>query len=125
MSFLNMWDNVADFTDELADVLLKEYGDEVTEQDVWEMARHSKEMPILGNVYQHILFSRLTWHFTNEVNKQLIELGKIKNELSEEELKCKCYINSVGSSLELFGRNIRTEEDYWKAVDEAIESFDY
>lgn len=86
--------------------ILDHYGEWISDDEVWEYARHSEECPILGNVYQHLLLNRVLSHFCEETG------------CDEGELDLFVFINSIDTHLMINNWDICSIEDYWGCVEQ-------
>lgn len=76
----------------------------ISDDEVWEIARHCESLPVLGNIYQNLLLSRVLSHFCEETG------------LDEGELKLFFFINSIDTHLVINDWDICTVDDFWSCV---------
>lgn len=105
MSYLNISCNCSHKC-EAWENILEHYDDYVEDEEVWEIARESKKLPILGNVYQYLVLSRVLSHFCDETG------------LVEEELDLFFFVNSIDTHLVINNWDICSEDDYWKCIEQ-------
>ena len=86
--------------------ILEHYNDYVSDDEIWEYARESKDLPVLGNVYQSLVLNRVLNHFYEETGK------------NEEDLKIFEFVNSIDTHLVINDFDICTAQDYWDCVKE-------
>lgn len=84
--------------------ILEHYKDWVNDDEVWDLARHSETLPVLGNVYQQLVLGRVLLHFCEETG------------LNEDDLKIFFFVNSIDTHLVINDWDICTVEDYWGCV---------
>ena len=65
MSFFNIPLNCSHKCEEW-EKILDHYNDYVSDDEVWEYARESKDLPVLGNVYQSLVLNGVLNHFYEE-----------------------------------------------------------
>lgn len=66
------------------------------EEEVWEIARESKEMPHFSNIYTSIVFGRLE--------------DALQEEFRALDIKINSYVNSIASSFEFNGNDVSSLE---------------
>ena len=49
------------------------YRDDITEEEVWEIAREFEQVPIIENIYQSLLFYRLKDQIIEDIKDQIKE----------------------------------------------------
>lgn len=101
--YLNIYDNCSSVIEEWEEIL-ERYDDCPSEDDVWEIAKESKELPILGNIYQSLILDRIVSHFCEETG------------LDEEALDIYLFINSVDTHLSINGKYIYSVQDYLDCI---------
>lgn len=106
MSFLNIELNCSHKCAEWENILWYHYSEEISDDELWEFARESKEVPILGNVYQYLLLSRVLYHFCEETG------------LNEDELELVFHVNSIDTHLVINDWDICSVDDYWQCVEQ-------
>ncbi|HHF3391692.1 TPA: hypothetical protein ACPO1V_001744 [Haemophilus influenzae] len=104
MSFLNIAQNCSSKC-EAWEEILDHYNDNVSDDEVWEIARESKELPIFGNVYQYLVLSRVLTHFCEETG------------LEEDQFKLFFYINSIDTHLVINDWDIASVKDFWGCIE--------
>lgn len=105
MSFLNIALNCSHKCEEWEDIL-DYYHDWVDDDEVWEIARHSETLPVLGNVYQSLVLNRILSHFCEETGQR------------EEDLKLFFFVNSIDTHLVINDWDICSADDYWGCVEQ-------
>ena len=75
------------------------------EDDVWEIARHSEELPHFSNIYSSIILSRLESALTEEFKALDLEIDT--------------YINSIDTHFMINGDEVKSLEDIGDVVVEA------
>ncbi|MDO9663800.1 hypothetical protein, partial [Glaesserella parasuis] len=83
---------------------LLHYSDWVNDDEVWEFARESKKLPVLGNFYQHLVLERIISHFCDETGLEI------------DDLNIFFWINSIDTHLVINDWDICTVDDYWNCV---------
>ncbi|MFC0323664.1 hypothetical protein ACFFHT_08895 [Gallibacterium melopsittaci] len=104
MSYFDIYRNCSPKYDEWEEIL-NHYQDYVEDEDIWKIARESKELPILGNIYQNLVLDRIISHFCDETG------------VEEEDLDIFLFINSIDTHLVINGWDICTVADYWGCID--------
>lgn len=89
---------------EVWEEILEHYGDWVSDDEIWEFARESETLPVLGNVYQRLVLDRVLNHFCEETG------------LDEDDLQLFSYVNSIDTHLVINDWDICTVEDYWGCI---------
>lgn len=97
--YLNIYDNCSSVIEEW-EKILDRYDDCPSEDDVWEIARESKKLPILGNIYQDLILNRIISHFCEETG------------LDYDDLDVFIFVNSVDTHLSINGKYIYSVQDY-------------
>ncbi|GJI56946.1 hypothetical protein HEMROJRC1_20580 [Rodentibacter sp. JRC1] len=105
MSFFNIPLNCSYKCKEWEEIL-DYYNEWVSDDEVWEIARESKKLPVLGNVYQNLLLSRVLAHFCEETR------------LDEDDLRIFYFVNSIDTHLIINDWDICTVQDYWDCIKE-------
>ncbi|EQA02258.1 MULTISPECIES: hypothetical protein [Pasteurellaceae] len=103
MSFFNIPLNCSPKCAAWEDILLH-YSDWVNDDEVWEFARESKKLPVLGNFYQHLVLERIISHFCDETGLEI------------DDLNIFFWINSIDTHLVINDWDICTVDDYWNCV---------
>lgn len=85
--------------------ILEHYSDWVNDDEVWEIARECKELPVLGNIYQSLVLNRVLSHFCEETGR------------TEEDLKLFFWVNSIDTHLVINDWDICFVEDYWSCIE--------
>ena len=49
------------------------YRDDITDDEVWEIAREFEQIPIIENIYQNLLFDRLKYQIIEDIKDQIKE----------------------------------------------------
>jgi len=80
-----------DYPEEIVEECLQ-YVEDITEQEIWEVARESDEIPNFSNIYLSLLFR------------------KVKEEL-EDTHEVTYYINNLDSSIEIYKLEKDDEDD--------------
>lgn len=104
MSYLNIYDNCSSAISEWEEILYA-YDDIPEDDEVWEIARECEELPILGNIYQDLVLSRIVSHFCDETS------------IREEDLDIYLFINSIDTHLAINGKYIYSVQDYLDCID--------
>ncbi|MGR3807791.1 hypothetical protein [Pasteurella testudinis] len=78
----------------------------VEDKDVWEQARHSEDIPHLGNVYQSLVL--------NSLENLFCELSGLTEPW--EEVDITCFVNGTDTHFCIDGEAICTEADFFKAL---------
>lgn len=100
---LNIYDNCSSVIEEW-EKILDQYDDCPSEGDVWDIARESKILPILGNIYQSLVLNRIISHFCEETG------------LDEEALDIFIFVNSYDTHLRIDGKSIYSVQDYLDCI---------
>lgn len=103
MSFFNIPLNCSPKCAAWEDILLH-YSDWVNDDEVWEFARESNKLPVLGNFYQHLVLERIISHFCDETGLEI------------DDLNIFFWINSIDTHLVINDWDICTVDDYWNCV---------
>ncbi|MFW9273221.1 hypothetical protein, partial [Glaesserella parasuis] len=85
--------------------ILEKYHREVTENEVWDIAKESKEFPMLENIYQMLVVHNLEMLFFDETG------------LNEEDIKIFTWINGIDTHLVIDGDDITTYQEFIDALD--------
>lgn len=104
MSYFNIAQNCSRKCEEWEEIL-SHYNDWVNDDEVWEIARQSESIPILGNIYQQLVLDRVLSYFCQETGK------------NESDLTLFYYVNSIDTHLEINGTDICIVDDYWKCIE--------
>lgn len=104
MSYFDIYRNCSPKCEEWEEILIQ-YKDSVEDDEIWEIARESKELPILGNIYQSLVLDRIISHFCDETD------------VEGDDLDIFLFINSIDTHLVINGWDICTVEDYWNCID--------
>ena len=116
MSILtNIYNDIPDFMEDLEEVAnLLLYGKRTTfadiEDEIWEIARQYEQAPIIGNIYNSLVFSYLN--------------GALMGTFEALNLKIDYYINSICSSFDINGKEITCEDDLIPVLLEAYNNRD-
>ncbi|KGQ65502.1 hypothetical protein IO43_02465 [Gallibacterium anatis 7990] len=100
---LNIYDNCSSIIEEW-ETILNHYDDCPSEGDIWEIARESKKLPILGNIYQDLILNRIISHFCEETG------------LDYDDLDVFIFVNSVDTHLSINGKYIYSVQDYLDCI---------
>lgn len=103
MSFFNIPLNCSPKCESWEEILYH-YRDDVSDEDIWEYARESKELPVLANVYQNLVLDRVIAHFCDEAN------------VNVEDLDIFVFVNSIDTHLVINDWDIGRVDDYWQCI---------
>lgn len=78
--------------------------EDITDDELWEMARTYPHSPHLGNIYLYLLFEKIQATLA----------------VSHPDVKVDYFINALDSHLYINGEEIFSEEDAWRILEEAL-----
>lgn len=104
LNFLNLESNFSKKVGEWEKILAY-YNDYVDDDEVWAIARESKQIPILANIYQAILLNKIQCHFCEDLGSEDVEFWT--------------FINSIDTHLHINKMDILTFNNYKEALKRA------
>lgn len=84
--------------------ILDAYNDEVTDEDVWHIAKESKEVPEIANIYQYLLIEKILNHLRDEIK-------------SLSRVSLYMHINFSHTHFYVEGYSIDSVEKYFEIID--------
>ncbi|MDP8189088.1 hypothetical protein QJU87_04310 [Pasteurella skyensis] len=86
--------------------ILEHYNDEVTDDEVWEIARNHKSFPLFENIYQYCVIEHLKAIFIKQTG------------CNWNDVKFYSYINCFDTHFSIDGEPILEEDDFYLKIKE-------